>query len=260
MKSFVLFAVLLIPSFGFGATLTGNVMNSSASVNLANVGTLDWARWPGYTHKANYISSVTKTGDFATYTNDPRIIGDRSGIRVKGSGASFEFTVAATTQERTLLYYFGGWNSNARLTVSLPNATTYTFTTGGASTYSRVAMIKFKANTNTTLTVRLVQTSTTGTIRMQAAALQGARSAYLTWAAPTLNADGTPLNNLAAFKVYWGTTQGTYSNSFRINNPSARSYAVGGLTSGRRYYFVVTAINSAGQESSFSNVASKLIP
>ena len=81
-------------------------------------------------------------------------------------------------------------------------------------------------------------------------------SAILTWQPPALNTDGSPLADLAAFKVYWGTTQGTYSQSTKISNAAARTYTVSGLTKGT-WYFVVTALNAQGLESPYSNVWSK---
>ena len=81
----------------------------------------------------------------------------------------------------------------------------------------------------------------------------------MTWQPPALNSDGSPLTDLAAFKVYWGTTPGTYSKSTKISSAAARTYTVGGLTKGT-WYFVVTALNSKGVESPYSNVWSKTVP
>jgi hypothetical protein len=275
-----LLAALLFPTTGLCATLSVTIESSTASVDLASVGTLDWARWPGYVHKADLISDVTTTGQYSTYSNDIRWIGTRDGIRVTGYGASFELTVAATTQERTLRYYAGGWNSNSRLTVTLPGAPKYTTNVSGSGgTYSGVAVIKFKADANTSLKLRFEQTSTTGHIRMQAAALQGASSpppappppapppppppsttgsAILTWTPPRTNTNGTSLTDLRAFKVYWGTEPGSYPLSERIDDASARSHTISGLSSGR-WYFVVTAVNSAERESAPSAATSKMI-
>jgi hypothetical protein len=93
----------------------------------------------------------------------------------------------------------------------------------------------------------------------QATALQPAGSATLTWQPPALNTDGSPISDLAAFKVYWGTTQGSYSQSTKIANAAARTHTVSGLAKGT-WYFVVTALNSQGIESPHSNVWSKTVP
>ena len=90
-------------------------------------------------------------------------------------------------------------------------------------------------------------------------ATQPGGTAILTWKAPALNEDGSALADLAAFKVYWGTAPGTYSQSTKIASATARSYTVSGLTKGT-WYFVVTALNSKGLESPYSNVWSKTVP
>lgn len=81
-------------------------------------------------------------------------------------------------------------------------------------------------------------------------------SASLSWVAPTQNTNGTPITNLAGFRVYWGTVAGTYPNSTTLSNPAARAYIVENLTAAQ-WFFVTTAFNTAGAESAFSNVASK---
>ena len=84
-------------------------------------------------------------------------------------------------------------------------------------------------------------------------------SATLSWIPPTANTDGSALTNLAGYRVRWGPAAGNYTSSVTLNNAGLTSYVVGNLVSGT-YYFVVTALNSSGVESQFSNVASKTIP
>lgn len=267
MRSCLLAIALLLPSVGFSASLVGSVYSSTATVNLSSMGTLDWARWPNYKHKSGVglISDISYIGTLKTYTNDERVIGDRSGIKVAGIGSQFEFTVPATNSTRTLIYYIGGWNSTGEVTVILPNATTYRTTVSGGDNYGRVVTVQFRADTATgsVLRVRFRQTGgSTGSIKMQAVALQGVAqpvvgSATLTWNAPKTYTNGTTLTDHTGYKVYWGTTQGSYSNSYTLNNPGALSYTVKGLTAGR-WYFAVTTL-AGGQESSPSTSVSKLV-
>ncbi|ANO52068.1 putative Ig domain-containing protein [Woeseia oceani] len=84
-------------------------------------------------------------------------------------------------------------------------------------------------------------------------------SATLTWAAPSLNTDGTPLVDLSGYRIYWGTTSGNYDNSVTINNPGLTTYVVENLAPGT-YEFVSTALNAAGMESGYSNPVSRTIP
>jgi len=83
-------------------------------------------------------------------------------------------------------------------------------------------------------------------------------SATLSWTPPTLNTDGSPLTNLSGYKIYWGTVLGTYPSSVTLSNPGLTSYVVDNLVPGT-YYFVATALNSVGVESTFSSSASKTI-
>jgi hypothetical protein len=83
-------------------------------------------------------------------------------------------------------------------------------------------------------------------------------SVTVTWLPPTENSDGSALTDLAGYRIYWGTSAGSYSSSVTVNNGGLSSYVVTGLTPGT-YYFAATAINAAGVESGFSNAASKIV-
>jgi hypothetical protein len=83
-------------------------------------------------------------------------------------------------------------------------------------------------------------------------------SATLSWTAPTQNTDGSPLANLAAYKIYYGTTPGSYTNEVLVTNPGTTMYVVDNLVP-NTYYFVSTSINAVGTESVFSNMASTTI-
>jgi len=74
----------------------------------------------------------------------------------------------------------------------------------------------------------------------------------LDWTPPTENNDGSTLVDLAGYRVYWGTQSGSYTNSVAIDNASVSTYVVENLSPGS-YEFVVTAINTSGVESMFSN-------
>jgi len=64
------------------------------------------------------------------------------------------------------------------------------------------------------------------------------------------------LAGAAGFKVYYGTSSGSYSTS--INVGLVPGYSVSGLAPGT-YYFAVTAYDASGNESLYSNEARKTI-
>ena len=83
------------------------------------------------------------------------------------------------------------------------------------------------------------------------------RSAALSWTAPTQNVDGSALTNLAGYKVYWGTSPGTYSSSASVSGASTTTFTTN-LTPGT-WYFALTALDSTGAESAKTNEVSKTV-
>jgi len=84
-------------------------------------------------------------------------------------------------------------------------------------------------------------------------------SAALTWTPPTQHTDGTLLDDLAGFNIYYGTSATALNAKVTITNPGATSYTLTGLAPGT-WYFAVTAWSPDGSESAMSNVSSKVVP
>ncbi|HEX6706122.1 MAG TPA: fibronectin type III domain-containing protein [Albitalea sp.] len=82
-----------------------------------------------------------------------------------------------------------------------------------------------------------------------------APTAALTWSAST-DAD------VAGYRVYSGTQSKSYSQAkgAGLVAGNVTTMTVTGLTSGRTYYFAVTAYDSAGNESGYSSEVFKVIP
>jgi hypothetical protein len=72
----------------------------------------------------------------------------------------------------------------------------------------------------------------------------------LSWTAPTTNQDGTSLNDLAGYKVYYGLA--TRSYDVAVDTGLSTSAVLSGLQDGRTYYFAVTAYDTSGNQSAFS--------
>ena len=90
---------------------------------------------------------------------------------------------------------------------------------------------------------------------------QGAATGAVTlyWSAPTTNEDGTPLTDLAGYRIYWQINSGGFRSSVSIGNPGITSYVVENLAPGT-YEFAATSYNSAGIESEFSNTTTRTVP
>ena len=76
----------------------------------------------------------------------------------------------------------------------------------------------------------------------------------LDWMPPTMNVDGTPLMDLAGYNVYIGPESGVYLDFRHLDNPGLATYVLD-LQSTGTWYIVITALDSAGNESDFSNEA-----
>lgn len=87
---------------------------------------------------------------------------------------------------------------------------------------------------------------------------QVAGRATLSWDAPSTRTDGSPLTNLAGFKLYYGTSSGNLNQMVQVNDPGARSWVIENLTVGT-WFFAASAYDQSGMESARSNVASKTI-
>jgi hypothetical protein len=78
----------------------------------------------------------------------------------------------------------------------------------------------------------------------------GSNSVMLSWTAPTTNEDGSTLDDLAGYKLYYGNAPGIYSQVITVGDFTTSE--IGGLGFGT-YYLTVTAYDIYGNESNFSN-------
>jgi hypothetical protein len=83
----------------------------------------------------------------------------------------------------------------------------------------------------------------------------------LQWAIPTLNEDGSSLNDLSGFRVYYGMDQTNLANANvdTVSNSGLGIHTVQNLTSGTTWFFVVTAYDFNGNESVFSNMVTMVL-
>ena len=115
-------------------------------------------------------------------------------------------------------------------------------TTGmAAGTYSTAITVSASGSANSPQTIPVVLTLTPPTTN---------GTATLTW-------DANAETDLAGYNIYMGTQPGMYGAPISAGNTT--SYTVGNLTGGRTYYFSLTAVDSAGNESQRSSEVSKAV-
>jgi len=81
-------------------------------------------------------------------------------------------------------------------------------------------------------------------------------SITLAWNSPDANSDGSDINDLAGYKIYYGASSGNYTQSIDVGNIT--SAAISNLSSGT-WCFATTAYDTSGNESEYSNEACKTI-
>jgi hypothetical protein len=84
----------------------------------------------------------------------------------------------------------------------------------------------------------------------------------LSWNATTTNIDGTPLEGLKGYKVYYGTESKKYKASYDVKNVTTYDiYDIDDLIDWHTYYIAVTAYDTSGNESPYSEeISIKKIP
>ena len=73
----------------------------------------------------------------------------------------------------------------------------------------------------------------------------------LSWIAPEENVDGSELVDLAGYKLYFGENSRDYDESIELTDTSATTHTLE-LPTGS-YYFAMTAFDTEGHESNYSN-------
>ena len=79
------------------------------------------------------------------------------------------------------------------------------------------------------------------------------RTANLQWVPPTAYDDESPLDpatEILGYKVYYGTTSGSYTNTIDVGANQTET-SIEGLSG--TYYFVVTSVSTEFEESEYSN-------
>jgi hypothetical protein len=96
-----------------------------------------------------------------------------------------------------------------------------------------------------------------GSTPAQAAAPSGPGVA-LAWDVPTRTVTGETLENLAGYRIHFGTNENALVNSIEVLSAGQNSFTVQDLPTGT-YYFAVRAFTESGDESKLSNVIARKV-
>jgi hypothetical protein len=234
------------PSWAKFDSWTGVLSGTPA---ISNVGT--------YSGIAIRVSDGGKTADLpafsikvatTTVTNRAPTI---SGTPAKSAtvGTSYSFRPAASDADGDAL----GFSIQNK-----PNWATFATSTGtlsgtptSAATYSNIIISASDGKSSAKLPAFSISVT-------QSQSQSPSRSATLSWDAPTRNTDGSPLLNLAGYRIHYGTAAGVLTKSIQVANPGLTTYVVENVGTGT-FYFAVKAYTTDGTESAASNVISKIV-
>ena len=218
-------------------------------------------------------STASVTGSVSVASNAPN---SPLGISLSGTGVAATYALSVTPT--TLLFGSVNLNTASSQTVSLKNTGNSNITissisvSGAGFSDSGVSTgVILTPNQSATLTVAFAPTtagSVTGTVSINSNAAGSPQSISLsgTGAASTTHSvalawAASVSSGVTGYNVYRGTTAGTYTkiNSAQV---ASTSYTDGTVQSGQNitYYYVVTAVNSAGTESTNSSPATAVVP
>jgi hypothetical protein len=93
---------------------------------------------------------------------------------------------------------------------------------------------------------------------MKSTATGTTSSASLSWATPTQNVDGSPLTDLAGYRVHYGTSSSALNRQVTIGDPAATNTVIQNLAPGT-WHFAISAYTKNGVESDMSPIVSKVI-
>jgi hypothetical protein len=80
----------------------------------------------------------------------------------------------------------------------------------------------------------------------------------LSWDVPTRTDDGETLQDLAGYRIHYGTNQNVLVNSIEVESAGSNAFTVQNLKPGT-YYFAVRAVSANGAESKLSNIISRTV-
>jgi hypothetical protein len=240
------------------------------TLTYAIVGKPGWATFSTSTGK---LSGTPTSAHVATYSDITISVSD--GV-ASASLAPFSITVAAAPNTAPKIsgtpatsvtvgqaYAFTPTASDAEgqtLTFSISNKPAWAAFSTATGTLSGTPGSSYVGTTsNIVISVNDGQYTTSlpaFAIEVQAAPTVG--SATLSWVPPTTNVDGTPVTNLAGFRIAYGQNSGSLTQSVTVASPTITSAAIENLSSGT-WYFAVKAYTTTGVESDLSNLASKTV-
>jgi len=213
---------LSLSACGIDSSLYPSANATGAGVNTASV-------TEGNARSANHAPTITGT----------------SGT-VVSVGSKYSFTPVAVDVDGDVLVFSIANKPSWATFNTLTGALTGTPTTAGTYPNVEISVSDGMSSVSLSAFTLTVGPDSTGSAAMQ-------------WTVPTQNTDGSPLTDLAGYRIYYGTSSTSLDHSVDVNPATITSYTIAGLSRGVTYYFAIASVNTAGVSSDISSVISKTI-
>jgi hypothetical protein len=241
------FAITGSPSWASFDASTGRL---SGTPSAAHVGTTSnivisvsdggrTASLPAFSIEVHAVTSGTPTNTAPTISGNP--------VTSLNAGSAYNFLpTAADADDDTLTFSI----TNA------PSWASFNTQTG------RLSGTPTAANVGTTSNIRIRVSDGKTTTALAAFSITVSQvsngAVTLDWTPPTDNTDGSVLTNLTGYKIFYGTSPGSLTQTINVDNPGLTSYVVQNL-SAATWYFSIRSVNSLGAESDATSPVSKQI-
>jgi hypothetical protein len=242
------FSIANRPSWATFSTSTGQLSGKPASSNVGTFSNIVITVSDGKVATSlKAFSIAVKAASGSSGSNTAPVISGSPLTSVK-AGIGYTFTpTASDANNDTLTFSISNKPSWASFSTS-SGKLSGTPTAAQVGSYSNIVISVSDGKVKTSLKAFAVNVTATAS-----------GAATLSWTPPTSNTDGSSLTNLSGYRIYYGTSSSSLTQTVQINNPGISTYMVESLSSGTTYYFGVKAITSKGAESALSNVASKKV-
>jgi hypothetical protein len=248
------FSISGMPSWASFSTTTGmlsgtpSVSNAGAFSNIV-ISVTDGSSTVSL---APFTITVTTVATPPVTTTPPTITGTPPTSATAGTAYSFQ-PAAADANGDTLTFSIA----------NKPSCATFSTATGQLSGTPGSADVGTDAGIVISVTAGGISVSLPAfTITVAAAAVTTppptSGTATLTWAAPTDNTDGTPIDDLSGYVISYGTSASALTQTVTITSASATSYTIQNLAAGT-WYFAISAVETGGATSTLSSVVSATI-
>jgi fibronectin type 3 domain-containing protein len=171
---------------------------------------------------------------------------------------------STTASDPAISYNISGGVSGSAATVTLSGTSSRSTTTDSSGKYT------FSSVPNGSYVVAASQSAYTFTPSTASVSINGASVAevnFIATAVPTaiprsvsLNWTGSSSSNVKGYNVYRADIAGGAYARINASPVSTTAYVDNSVTSGRIYYYVATTVDSADMESTYSNLATAVVP